>query len=110
MGVNGDSSAEILARAKSVPDRTRLVLVEYARGNEARHHITNTSGNMAEIQSQLSARNIKSIDIAGVIRLALERAGRSGNLISAGGPHLNAEPYGEVARQVPPNVEAAIGR
>ena len=110
MGVNGDSTAGILARVKSVPEGTRLVLVEYARGNEVRHNVTNTAANMAAIQSQLAARNIKSIDITGVFRLAISRAGLAGNMISAGGPHLNAAAYGEVARQVLPDAEAAIGR
>jgi acyl-CoA thioesterase-1 len=110
MGVNGDSTAGILARVKSVPQGTRLVLVEYAKGNEDRHHVTNTSANMAEIRSELAARKIKSVDITGVMSLAFVRARGSGGLINAGGPHLNAAAYGEVARQVLPEVEAAIGR
>jgi acyl-CoA thioesterase I len=110
MGVNGDSTAGILARVKSVPQGTRLVLVEYAKGNEDRHHITNSAANMAEIRSELAARNIKSIDVTGVISLAFVRARGSGGLINAGGPHLNAAAYGEVARRVSPEVEAAIGR
>jgi acyl-CoA thioesterase-1 len=109
MGVNGDSTAGILARVKSVPQGTRLVLVEYAKGNEDRHHITNSSANMAEIRSELAARNIKSIDITGAISLAFVRARGNGGLINAGGPHLNAAAYGEVARQVLSEVEATIG-
>ncbi len=95
---------------KSVPQGTRLVLVDYARANEARHNITNTATNMAAIQSQLAARNIKSIDITDVFRLAVNRARLAGNIISAGGPHLNAVAYGEVARRVLPDAETAIGR
>jgi acyl-CoA thioesterase I len=110
MGVNGDSTAGILARVKSVPQGTRVVLVEYAKGNEERHHIANSAAHMAEIRSELAARDIKSIDVTGVISLAFVHARGSGGLINAGGPHLNAAAYGEVARQVLPEVEAAIGR
>jgi acyl-CoA thioesterase I len=109
-GVNGDTTAGMLARINSVPNGTRLVLLEYGRGNEVRRHIANSTANMAAIQSELAARNIKSIDITSYIRLAFQRASRSGNLISANGPHLNASAYGEVAAQVLPQVEAAIGR
>ena len=110
MGVNGDSTAGILSRVKSVPNGARLVLVEYARANEARHHITNSADNMAAIEHELAARNIKSIDITDLIRTIFARARPAGNLIDAHGPHLNASAYGEVARAVMPQVEAAIGR
>lgn len=109
-GVNGDTTAGMLARVNSVPNGTRLVILEYARGNEARGNITNSAANMAAIQSRLAARNIKSIDITGVMRLKFRRAGLAGNLISSGGPHLDAAAYGEIAAQVMPEVEAAIGR
>lgn len=109
-GVNGDTTAGMLARIGSVPNGTRLVLLEYGRANEARGHIANSTANMAAMQSELAARHIKSIDITSYFRLAFQRAGRSGNLISTGGPHLNASAYGEVAAQVLPQVEAAIGR
>jgi acyl-CoA thioesterase-1 len=110
MGVNGDSTAGILARVKSVPNGTRLVLFEYARGNEARHHITNSAANMAAIRSELATRNIKSIDITGVMNAAFAHARTNGGLISAGTPHLGPTGYAEVARQVLPEAEAAIGR
>ena len=62
---------EYCSRVKSVPNGTRLVLFEYARGNEARHHITDSAANMAAIKSELAARNIKSIDITDIISLRL---------------------------------------
>ena len=111
MGVNGDSTAGILARVNSVPSGTRLVLLEFAAPNEAKHGITNTAANVAEIQSRLAARNIKSIDLSGTFQNEHRAAAASGNLVDTpAGPHLNGVVYGQIAAQVLPQVEAAIGR
>lgn len=111
MGVNGDTTAGMLARLDSVPRGTRLVLLEYWPRNEARGGITNTSANLAAIQSRLAARNIKTIVVTDIFQLEHRAAGSAGNLISTpAGPHLNATAYGDVAAQLLPQVEAAIGR
>ncbi len=110
MGVNGDTSAGLLARVDAVPNETRLVLVEYSPRNESRGGITNTGANMAAIRSRLAARNIKCIDLTAVIQGEHRAAASSGNLISTpAGPHLNAVAYGHVAAQALPWVEAEIG-
>ena len=111
MGVNGDTTAGMLARVNSVPSGARLVLLEYSTSNEARRGITNSAANMAAIQGRLAARSIKTIDLTGLIQSEHRIAGSSGNLISTpAGPHLNAVAYGHVAAQALPQVEAAIGR
>jgi acyl-CoA thioesterase-1 len=110
MGVNGDSTGGMLARVDSVPSGTRLVLLEYAQPNEVRAGITNSGANMAAIQARLRARGINSIEITGIFRGQFRLARSSGNLIQAGGPHLDAAAYHEVAAQILPQVEAAIGR
>jgi len=110
MGVNGDSTAGMLARAGSVPNGTRLVILEWARNNEARNGIDNTSANMAAIRDKLSARNIASIDITGVISAEFPRARAAGMIVNDGGPHLNGAAYTEVASQVLPMVMSQIGR
>lgn len=111
MGVNGDSTAGMLARVDSVPGGTRLVLLEYGAGNEAWNAIPNSRANMAAIQARLQARGIRSIEITGIIRGQFRVARSAGNLIQAGGgPHLDAAAYRDVAAQVLPQVEAAIGR
>lgn len=110
LGVNGDTTAGILARVNAVPNATRLVLLEYAGKNEARNHITNSTANMAEIQSRLQARNIKCIDITAFMSNEFRVARAAGNLILPKDPHLNATAYGEVAAQLLPQVEAEIGR
>lgn len=111
MGVNGDTTAGMLARLNSVPSGTRLVLLEYWPLNESRGGITNTAANLAAIQSRLAARNIKIIKMTGIFQNAHRAANRSGDTISTpAGPHLNAAAYGQVAAEVLPEVEAAIGR
>jgi len=100
-----------LARVNSVPSGTRLVLLEFAAPNEAKHGITNTAANVAEIQSRLAARNIKCIDLSGIFQAAHRTAGPAGNLVSTpAGPHLNGVAYGAIVAQILPQVEAAIGR
>jgi acyl-CoA thioesterase-1 len=111
MGVNGDTTAGMLARLKSVPSGTRLVLLEYWPLNESRGGITNTAANLAAIQARLAARNIKIIEMTGIFQNAHRAANRSGGTISTpAGPHLNAAGYREVAAQVLSEVEADIGR
>lgn len=111
LGVNGDTSAGMLARLNQVPGGTRLVLLEYWPRNEARRGITNTAANVAEIQSRLAARGIKCIVVTGIFQSAHSAAGAAGNFIATpAGPHLNAVAYGQVATQILPQVEAAIGR
>lgn len=111
MGVNGDTTAGMLRRLNSVPSGTRLVLLEYWPLNESRGGITNTDANLAAIHARLAARNIKIIEMTGIFQNAHRAANRSGDTISTpAGPHLNAAAYGQVAAQVLPEVEAAIGR
>ena len=111
MGVNGDTSAGMLARLNSVPSGTRLVLLEYWPLNESRGGITNTAANLATIQRRLSARNIKIIEMTGIFQNAHRAANRYGDTVSTpAGPHLNGAAYGQVAAQVLPQVKAAIGR
>ena len=111
MGVNGDTTAGMLARLDSVPSGTRLVLLEYSPVNEAKGGITNTAANLAAMQGRLAARNIKSIVVTGIVQNEHRAARSAGNLISTpAGPHLNAAAYADVAAQLLPQVEAAIGR
>jgi acyl-CoA thioesterase I len=110
LGVNGDTSAGMLARLDSVPPETRLVLLEYWPKNEERSGITNTAANVAAMQARLAARHIKNIVVTGVFQSEDSAAAAAGNLIpTPAGPHLNAVAYGHVAAQLVPQVEAAIG-
>lgn len=110
-GVDGDTTAGMLARVNSVPSGTRLVLLEYWPNNETQRGITNTDANLAAIRNRLAARNIKIIELTGIFQRLRWAAIRSGDTIPTPvGPHLNGKAYGEVAAQILPQVEAAIGR
>src|SRR5207247_4406623 len=77
-GVNGDSSAGMLARLNAVvPGGTRLVIVETYSGNERRNHVAGQTGqNLAAIKSRLQARGIGNIDISSVMTSAVRRAAK----------------------------------
>ena len=116
LGVNGDSSAGMLARLNSVPGGTRLVLLEYSPVNELKHGVTNTDVNLAAIHARLEARNIKVIDMVGYMQGAHMGArgrgnqGNSNTVDTPAGPHLSGTVYAAIAAQILPQVEAAIGR
>jgi acyl-CoA thioesterase I len=116
MGVNGDSTAGMLARLNSVPSGTRLVLLEYSPVNESKHGVTNTDANIAAIHAKLAARNIKVVDIGAYMQGAHVSARGRGNPGSSNfvdtdhGPHLSGAVYAGIAAQLLPQVEGAIGR
>jgi acyl-CoA thioesterase I len=116
MGVNGDSTAGMLARLNSVPGGTRLVLFEYSPVNELKHGVTNTDVNLAAIHARLAARNIKVIDMVGYMQGAHMGArgrgnpGSSNTVDTPAGPHLSGAVYAAIAAQILPQVEAALGR
>lgn len=101
-GVNGDTSAGMLARLGSaVPDGTRLVILG---ANNASNDIKNGEGaqhaaNVSAILSQLRARHIKVIMVP---KLSVPR--------QADGQHFSVEGHTKMAASLLPLVIAAIGR
>jgi acyl-CoA thioesterase I len=111
MGVNGDSTAGMLARLNSIPSGARLVLFEYSYVNELKHGVTNTDANVAAIHARLAARNIKVIDMISYFQGAHFSARGPGSTVETpAGPHLSGTVYAGIAAQILPQVEAAIGR
>jgi acyl-CoA thioesterase I len=110
-GVNGDSSAGMLARLNSaVPNGTRLVIVETYSGNELRNHVAGqTRENLAAIKSRLKARGIDSIDISAVMTSAVRRARRGSELKLRNG-HLTAAGYALLMSSLVPQIAAAVSR
>ena len=110
-GVNGDSSAGMLARLNSaVPDGTRLVIVETYSGNERRNHVaSHTHENLAAIKSRLKARDINTIDISRTMTSAVHRAG-SGSETKLRHGHLTAAGYAQLVSSLVPQVAAALGK
>jgi len=102
-GISGDDTGRMLARVNSaVPKGARLVILDKAADNDRKRGI-NTAGNLAAIQRNLQARNIKSIVIPGM-------HGWAGRRLQADGIHITTEGHAAVAARLFPLVKAAIGR
>ncbi|MFO1114960.1 MAG: hypothetical protein U1E28_04700 [Beijerinckiaceae bacterium] len=110
MGVNGASSAEVLANSRSIPGGTTLVLYEYARDNDRRKRVMNGGSNMSALQAELSARGIRNIDVTGAFANQYRSAFSRGMLVLDAEPHLNPQAYAELVQSILPEVEAALGR
>jgi acyl-CoA thioesterase I len=110
MGVNGASSAEVLANSRSIPSVTTLVLYEYARENDRRKKVMNGGSNMSALKGELSARGIRNIDVTGAFANQFRSAFSRGMLVMDAEPHLNPEAYAELVQSLLPSVESALGR
>ena len=108
-GVNGDSSAGMLARlASAVPNGTRLVLLEIHQGNEARRGVSGqTSENTSAIISRLQARGIRTLDISGTMASYL--MGRRDPALRQPDGHLTGQGYTDVANALVSQVASALG-
>jgi acyl-CoA thioesterase-1 len=102
-GVNGDTTAGMVARLSSVPAGTRLVILQPG-GNDRRKGVAaERGGNIAGIVAALRARNVKVIVLERVLA-GLEQ------YLQPDGQHLTAPGYRIVAERLVPQVIAAIGR
>jgi acyl-CoA thioesterase-1 len=110
-GINGNSSADLLARLNSaVLNGTRLVIIETAVGNESRKHVAwQTSENIAAIKSRLQARGIDSIDISSAMHSAIRAVPRASDFKQPNG-HLTAVGYALLVPSLVPEVAAALGK
>jgi acyl-CoA thioesterase-1 len=102
-GVNGDTTADMLARLDSaVPDGTRLVLVSPATPNDRKAGILGRQGAyVAQIVSRLRARGIKAIVLPRLSSLARRS--------DSDPEHYSHEGYGTIAAKLLPRVMAALG-
>jgi acyl-CoA thioesterase I len=100
-GINGDTSAGMLARLGSaVPDGTQLVILGASARNDDKNGIgAQHAANIGAIVSQLRARHIKVIMVP---KLSVPR--------QADGQHFSVEGHTKVAASLLPLVIAAIGR
>jgi acyl-CoA thioesterase-1 len=98
---NGMNSSGLLGTADSISAGTNLVLVEPVKDNDRKTGIgSSNSANLAQIQSKLRARGIKSI----VIRLRpLPPGGLQGD-----GVHLTPAGHRAIAARYLPQVMAAL--
>jgi acyl-CoA thioesterase-1 len=90
-GISGDTTSGILARLSSVPDGTKIVILQFG-GNDARKGLTGREGRIAQIKSELRARGIRYIDADGFVRAALHAG-----MVLPDGQHLTVEGHRQVA-------------
>jgi acyl-CoA thioesterase I len=90
-GVNGETTAEELARVDSaVPDGTRLVILAINGANDARRNIAGAAeapANIAEIKRKIRVRGIRIIDAMALYISVLKQPG----MALPDQLHLNAE-------------------
>jgi acyl-CoA thioesterase-1 len=96
-GVNGQTTAEVLARVDSdVPAGTRIVILAVNGFNDARRLAAGSAdaaANIAAIKSKLRARGIRIVDAMGLIISVLRQPG----MVLPDKIHLNAEGCKKVA-------------
>lgn len=103
-GVNGDTTAGMLARLDSaVPSGTRLVILNPANANDAKSGTRDQQGaTVAQITSKLRARGIKVIVLPPLTSLGIQHSGGDTE-------HFDAAGYRTIAAHLLPQVMAAIG-
>ena len=96
-GVNGQTTAEVLARVDSaIPPGTRIVILAVNGFNDARRLNVGSAdapANIAAIKNKLSARGIRIVDAMGLIISVLKQPG----MVLPDKIHLNAEGCRKVA-------------
>ncbi len=104
-GINGDTTAGMLARLPgAVPDGTRVVILQPG-GNDGRKGVQSEhAGNIASIQSALAARHIKVVMLPNALL-----KGIPAKMYQPDGIHLTPEGYALLARQMLPQVTRALG-
>lgn len=102
-GISGDDTNRMLQRVdSSVPDGTRVVILEKAATNDRLRGL-NPATDIAAITSKLHARGIKVVVIQGM-------HGWANNQLQADGIHITEQGHAAVAKRLVPLVVASIGR
>jgi acyl-CoA thioesterase-1 len=100
-GISGEDTSRLLHRVdSSVPDGTRLVILDKAADNDRKRGI-NTAANVSAISSRLGARHIKLFVIPGM-------HGWGGHQLQADGIHLTVAGHRAVAARLVPVVSGMI--
>jgi acyl-CoA thioesterase I len=99
-GINGNTTRQMLARMDSVvPSGTRVVILQPG-GNDRRKGEADTSQNLAEIQSRLSARGVRVVVMENNMFRGLPK--------QPDGQHMTPEGYHMLAEAIAGQVEGAL--
>jgi len=101
-GINGNTTGQMLARMdRAVPKGTSVVILQPG-GNDRRKGEGDTSQNLAEIQSRLSARGARVVMMENSMFRGLPK--------QPDGQHMTPEGYHMLAEAIAGQVEGALGR
>ncbi len=105
-GIPGATTSDILAQLdSSVPDNTRLVILDLARGNDKKKgSLRDEAGYVEEIQSRLNARHITLIILPRWEKIPGAIANRDSD-----GHHFTSKGHAQIAAYLLPKVMTILG-
>jgi len=101
-GINGDTTSHMLARMSGLLSRDTKIVILQPGGNDRRKGKTDEQSNVSAIQADLSGR--------GIALVMLPNTMMRGKPHQPDGQHLTPEGYHQLAEELAPSVEAALGR
>jgi acyl-CoA thioesterase-1 len=108
-GINGNTTGQMLARLESaVPAGTNIVILQPGGNDRRKGEGGDSQGNVAAIQSRLSAKGIKVILLPNALLGQIRRQSPEND--QGDGSHLTSRGYAALAASLMPEVLAAAGR
>ena len=106
--INGQTSAEVLARASEIPPGTQVVVFDNGGDNDRKHGISTaeTSANVARIVATIRAHG--AIPIRAPYKGVVGQMNVGGSGYQGDGHHLTAQSHARVAAALVPRVLAAV--
>jgi len=101
-GINGNTTGQMLARMERAVPRGTSVVILQPGGNDRRKGENDTSQNLAEIQSRLSARGVRVVMMENGMFRGLPK--------QPDGQHMTPEGYRMLAEAIAGQVEGSLGR
>jgi acyl-CoA thioesterase-1 len=101
-GINGNTTGQMLARLDRAVPRGASVVIVQPGGNDRRKGEGDTSQNLAEIQSRLSARGVRVVMMENGMFRGLPK--------QPDGQHMTPEGYRMLAEAIAGQVEGSLGR
>jgi acyl-CoA thioesterase I len=108
-GINGNTTAQMLARLNGVvPSGTKLVILQPGGNDRRRGSAGERGDNIGAIRSRLAARNIAVVILENQLIGSIRR--QSPAYDQGDGSHLTGKGYAALAAAILPDVLSALGR
>jgi acyl-CoA thioesterase-1 len=101
-GINGDTTSHMLSRMNGLLSADTKVVILQPGGNDRRKGKTDEQSNVSSIQAKLSGRGIALVMLPNTMLRPKPH--------QPDGQHLTPEGYHQLAEELAPSVEAALGR